>query len=629
MLELIDYFNYLELENYYSLFDDSSKDKINKLKLELGVEKSNEIIYEYLLNNDKQEFDFSLKLDIQDNDFLTNCWYEYDFDCIENNLDKFGYFIDALKVLTDINFDNNEYFFNNLPLLIDEKTKIDEIRSNLIKVLNALNGKCRNIFQLGVMKGRGQIDSIRIFTKELKTNDLLDFLKELKWNGDFKFLENNLNIFSNFSDNKKFLLDFDVYPDKISNKIGINFGIPKNVEKTDEFLTYLVEENLCTEGKKNDILKWIQRPPSHSPFIQNDISHFKIPFENNKILSAKIYLRQGTVPYTPYTIYDTPVLMNFELTTRCPLKCPQCYCDLTRGKDLNYDIAIHWINEASKNNVKVVNLSGGETLVYKNLIPLIEYCTKLNIETNVALSGYNFNKKKLNQFVEAGLTGICISLNGSTEEINSYSRDGYNLAIDALEILKTCDSIKTSINWVMHSNNADDFENMVILAESYEVDEVVVMVFKPDSNNQIKSLPTYQQMLNVSKIIKQKDKKVKIIVEECFSQMKALINQTFFINKNVGVQKGCGALRDGISINVDGKISPCRHLELIEEFTSIKDYWQNSKFAYTIRNIEKDKKEPCNNCKFKDNCLPCIAVNYKLNNKIYMGDTTCPIGKEI
>lgn len=41
------------------------------------------------------------------------------------------------------------------------------------------------------------------------------------------------------------------------------------------------------------------------------------------------------------------------------------------------------------------------------------------------------------------------------------NRDGYELAIHALELLRDMAFDGVHINWVMHSNNADDFDYLV------------------------------------------------------------------------------------------------------------------------------------------------------------------------
>jgi pyrroloquinoline quinone biosynthesis protein E len=156
---------------------------------------------------------------------------------------------------------------------------------------------------------------------------------------------------------------------------------------------------------------------------------------------------------------------------------------------------------------------------------------------------------------------------------------------------------------------------------------IAVMVFKPDASHQLPNLPTKEQMETVAKIIKNYKGCVKIEAEECFSQMRAMTGERFLINLNTGISRGCGAGRDGISINVDGKITPCRHLEFPEETRSIRDYWYNSSLLQELRSLEDKMESPCSSCRYKNNCLPCAAVNVKLHGRMAMGTKECVISE--
>lgn len=322
--------------------------------------------------------------------------------------------------------------------------------------------------------------------------------------------------------------------------------------------------------------------------------------------------------------------MNIELTTKCPLHCPQCYCSLEGGKNIDLSTAINWLKEGAKVGVKDVMLSGGETLCYPNIYDIIRTAKELRIKSNVALSGYNFNQDVLDKLVETGVNEIFISLNGSTNEINSLTRDGYNLAINALKLLKANNYQNTHINWVMHCNNADDFSNIISLAENYNVSEVVVMAVKPTSKKELKTIPTFEQMCTVRDFIRSYKGNVRIGIESCFSPMLALTCDTkLFGNFNVGPNSGCCAGLSTFSVSVDGKLSPCRHLEYYEEFNSLEDYWNNSSILKKIREIyDKEPSEPCKNCNLMNYCRPCMAVNSKLEGKLYRGNKYCPIGNQ-
>lgn len=318
--------------------------------------------------------------------------------------------------------------------------------------------------------------------------------------------------------------------------------------------------------------------------------------------------------------------MNIELTTCCPLHCPQCYCTLEGGKHIDLDVAKSKIDEAAKHGVYLVQLSGGETICYPHLFDLVAYASNKIKTVNVALSGWHFNHDVIKKLIDSNVGGIYISLNGSTNTINSVTRDGYEYALNALKIMKEAGYRNSFLNWVMHSNNCDDFENVVRIAEDYSVSNIVVLVFKPDSSHQLLSFPSGEQIHKIAQFIKSYRGPVKIMVETCFSQLMAILKDTkLFGNLNLGPTKGCRAGIYNYSINVDGMYSPCRHLDYYEDYESLDVYLEESDIIRQIRNVETYKEEPCASCGLSNYCKPCLAVNSKLENKISIGNGVCDL----
>lgn len=321
--------------------------------------------------------------------------------------------------------------------------------------------------------------------------------------------------------------------------------------------------------------------------------------------------------------------MNFELTTECPLGCPQCYCTLHPGKHLPKEIAMYWVNQARESGVEMLNLSGGETLCYPYLFDVISKATSYGIKVNVALSGFRFSRSVCEELIRAGVDGIFVSLNGSTASINDLSRRGFNLAVSAIDLLREVGFQKTTINWVMQESNADDFPNMIRFAEEHHVARLVVMGLKPDSQNDLSHLPSKQQMLSVAKHIREYRGSVRIQVESCFSPMLALVCNSFLLgNTNTGPEKGCIAGIESLSLNVDGLLSPCRHLNYFEKWDSLQAYWEHSEVLNKIRNAETDIREPCTGCKYGPYCRHCIAINACIKNEIYLGNQFCVLSDD-
>lgn len=321
--------------------------------------------------------------------------------------------------------------------------------------------------------------------------------------------------------------------------------------------------------------------------------------------------------------------LNLELTTRCPLRCPQCYCSLENGLDLDLELAKHRIDEACDLGLTALNLSGGETLCYPYLYELISYASKKQIPSIlVAISGVFFDETTFTKLIDAGVTGICVSLNGSSEEINNISRAGFQYAINALALLSRKNYKNTIINWVMHSSNAYDFDNLIRLAEQYNVALIDIISLKPDSQKAMKTFPSLEQIDHISKLIKRYKGPVKIMIESCYSNFAAYHLETrLFGNLNITEHKGCVAGRSAMSVNIHGHFTPCRHIDHAENFSSMKDYWDNSEIVRQLREIDSNRTEPCTSCYFAPYCRHCQAISWELKKTLCLGFEQCPVYK--
>ncbi|MBQ9346261.1 MAG: radical SAM protein [Oscillibacter sp.] len=326
--------------------------------------------------------------------------------------------------------------------------------------------------------------------------------------------------------------------------------------------------------------------------------------------------------------YARPIQMNLELTTRCPLHCPQCYVSLNTGREMPLKTALYWIRQGAEYGVQSVNLSGGETLCYPYLNELIRECARHSMSSAVALSGAYVTEDTLRGMIDAGVGQIFVSLNGSTEEINARTRDGYALAIHALELLQKLDFPERWVNWVMHASNASDLPDMLALCERYGMKGLVVLAFKPDSSHAFRSFPTAEQLRQAAKTLKNYKGPLAVGVESCFSQLRCLRYSGFLGCLNLGIPRGCGAGRDGVSVNVDGLLTPCRHLDAAERVSTLAEYWEHSPFLARLREAEDHREPPCRGCTYERNCLPCMAVGVKLHGRLNYGMAECPLGSD-
>ncbi|KUG02618.1 radical sam domain protein [hydrocarbon metagenome] len=378
----------------------------------------------------------------------------------------------------------------------------------------------------------------------------------------------------------------------------------------------LLNEWLAT-GEVNDLILSL----NENGFIDMNMTDQEV--ENLKQLQARCQVTKA-----PARAMHMPEIMNIELTTRCPLRCPQCYCDLNQGKDISKEIALKYIAQAARFKIPFINLSGGETLVYPYLMELLAFISVKGLNSAIAISGWGFDSAKLKELKSVGINQIYVSLNGSTKEVNEKSRDAYAKAISALELLQADQQVDYYINWVARNDNVGDFPNLVSLAQKFAVKGIVILESKPDADYVLQAALSQENFLMLADYLKKHNQQdLRIDVEPCFSPLRAYINNYYLWNRNVGFNKGCGAGRNAMAVDVDGNLIPCRHLLYPEKFDSIEDYWWNSEVLNSLRRFEDQQGEPCKSCYLSKNCISCRAVADKVEKDLFSGNNYCSVGR--
>ncbi|MBQ8741955.1 MAG: radical SAM protein [Clostridia bacterium] len=143
-----------------------------------------------------------------------------------------------------------------------------------------------------------------------------------------------------------------------------------------------------------------------------------------------------------------------QLTTRCPYNCPQCY--MQRGDmDMSVDVAKKAIDEAAGLGAVAIQITGGEPLVCPHVFEVIEYASSSGLKSFLATSGYNCSDGTYSRLKSAGLTALCVSVNGITEESNSRSRASFGESLYAMKLAKVY-NILCFLNVVVTDSNIDE-----------------------------------------------------------------------------------------------------------------------------------------------------------------------------
>ncbi|MBQ9480081.1 MAG: hypothetical protein IJU71_11085, partial [Selenomonadaceae bacterium] len=280
-----DYIRYLRRNDYPALFDDECQRRLDNVIDQYGELETHETILEIDLSNAARAVDYSIRLD--GDDFIKERWLELDFDECADNPIRPCRFIDARKLRRAADIDG-------ACSMIATVETIEAVKPMLSRALRA-GGV---LYQIGSMAGRDQFDSLRVFIDDARRADVIGCLRRMDWSGDLDRVNEIMAELEPLVEHRNFIVDFDVFADHISDKLGLNFGSRnKTTAAIDRLLELLKSKGLCVEDKRADVLRFINAFPTFEPYMQNDISHFKLAFEGGRVTKAKAYLRQGDVRY--------------------------------------------------------------------------------------------------------------------------------------------------------------------------------------------------------------------------------------------------------------------------------------------------------------------------------------------
>lgn len=279
-----------------------------------------------------------------------------------------------------------------------------------------------------------------------------------------------------------------------------------------------------------------------------------------------------------------PWLLQLELTNGCPFHCPLCYKKDAAVHQMNFHKAIELVAECSRKGTGLVVLNGGEPLLYDHFAELLRELKKYPVSVNCFTSGYGMTGEIISEW-DFEKNKFCFSLNGSTDEINSLTRVGYHVTLNAMKVLKEKKK-RYGVNWVAGRENLPDFEKMLELCERMGVSFLFVTCEKETGKGNFPGALSPQELDALSRIINGYHGEIQIYVENCFAELQ---KRTAGYERNP-YYSGCFAGKYGCHVDVYGNFSPCTHIADTESWACMDEYWKKSE---KLRLLNDRRREGC------------------------------------
>lgn len=288
-----------------------------------------------------------------------------------------------------------------------------------------------------------------------------------------------------------------------------------------------------------------------------------------------------------------PVTLNFEPTTSCNLRCPECPSGLrsfTRPTGmLDKAFFKKTIDEVSSTLVYLTFYFQGEPYLNPDFLEMVKYASAKNIYTFTSTNAHYLDDENSRKTVESGLDKLIISIDGTTQEVYEQYRVGGKLD-------KVLEGTKNIIKWKKQLKSKTPyivFQFLVVKPNECQLGEAKRLTkelgadeikFKTAQINDFEhGSPLLPDAIEYSRYKKNAD--------GTYSIKNKLLNQ-------------CWRMWSGCVITWDGKVVPCcfdkdaQHRLGDVQQISFKEIWSGTAYNSFRSSILKSRKEIeiCRNC---------------------------------
>lgn len=334
-----------------------------------------------------------------------------------------------------------------------------------------------------------------------------------------------------------------------------------------------------------------------------------------------------------YLNIPSPVSVSINLTNKCNQHC--IYCEIGQGhvkskKQLLALEDLKWIiDEMNVSGIPLLDLGGGEPLLFKDIFEVIQYAYKFGIKSSLLtngmlLPGLSSDKIEILKDCESSVNISIDSFSVKNEEYIRGAKDALSRSIEGITILVK-HHVPVNIMTVISAQNYKDLFYVVVNANSLGVNRVIFqpVIFvscfpevEPIDNKRSLNVPLdnlreiedqFQRILDFERnahIKTNVDVLAKWLTDYIRFVHSYRMNDFFF--KKVVNRFWCAPLYSTVAINYYGEVLPCNMLKL-KPARSIKD--RGDKSLLQLWNDScATTRQMINMGQYPDECRSCVCA---------------------
>jgi|GEM_PF-107913 len=375
---------------------------------------------------------------------------------------------------------------------------------------------------------------------------------------------------------------------------------------------------------------------AHARAMLDTVLPFPFTLWQPKLMAAdglcEYYLKLAYSPQASSTEHFVPLIMSWNVTRECNMRCSHCYINATDKKlenELTTKEAKKLMDQIYQVSRPLLVLSGGEPLLRPDIFELIEYGSKKGLKMGLGSNGSLIDDKVAEKLKTSGITTVSISLDSHIPAQHDVFRGvggAWEKAVNACKALRK-NNVLVQVNTTLTHENYDQIDDIMSLSESIGVENFHLFFLVPTGRGKKLTDISPQKYEDMITNTFAKVHRHRLNVRPSCAPQFMRIAQGMGLDMRQWI-KGCIAGLYYCRIYPNGDVTPCPYLPIklgnIRE-QSFKEIWFNSPVFKNLRN-PNCLKGKCGACEYKMLCGGCRARAYGLSSDFidYCGDLHVP-----
>jgi MoaA/NifB/PqqE/SkfB family radical SAM enzyme len=200
---------------------------------------------------------------------------------------------------------------------------------------------------------------------------------------------------------------------------------------------------------------------------------------------CEFYLKLGYSPNASNTDRFVPLVVSYNVTRSCNLKCSHCYINATTDQQLQDELTTEeskrLIDQIAEVSRPLLILSGGEPLLRNDIYELVQYGAQKGLRMGLGSNGTLIDRAAAKKLSEVGIKTVSISLDSHIPAQHDEFRGvlgAWDKAINAIKVLREND-VLVQVNTTLTQENYDQIDAIMTLAEQIGVENYHLFFLVP------------------------------------------------------------------------------------------------------------------------------------------------------